>query len=132
MRAIKTCHCGNRCEGATDACASCNAAIRKAERRKVAVKKPIKKTSDKRRNELDQYTVLRDAFILHKWCGVHGKPCIPTEVHHKKGKVGVTEQGIPRLLDITEWMPICHDAHVEITENSKQAIEDGHSTQRTI
>ncbi len=116
----------------TGECASCGAARRKAERRKVPVKKPIKKFSDKKKNELDQYAVLREAFLLRKWCGIHGKPCIPTEVHHKKGKVGMTEQGIARLLDITEWLPVCHDGHVEITENSKQAIEDGHSTPRTV
>jgi hypothetical protein len=137
LRSIKTCHCGNRCEGNTSACASCNAAIRKAERRKVSVKKPINKVSGKRRNEIDQYTVLRDAFILHKWCAVHGKPCPAVDVHHMKGKVGYCDEvaelkGIPALIDIRYWLPVCREAHNWITENSAEAIEKGYSEKRTI
>jgi hypothetical protein len=114
----------------TGECASCGSARRKAERRKVPVKKPIKKVSDKKKNDLDQYAVLRNAFLLRKWCAVHGKPCIPTDVHHRRGKVGTTEQGIPRLLDITEWIPVCREAHDWITEHSKEAIDQGYSKPR--
>jgi len=136
MITIKECACGNRCEGRTDACASCNAAVRKAERRKLTVKKPIKKFSDKKRNELDQYAVLREAFLLRKWCCVHGKPCIPTQVHHAAGKVGfiddwARENNIPALIDIRYFKPICDEAHREVTENSAWAIEQGYSFLRT-
>lgn len=117
-------------------CGSCAAAIRKAERRKVPLKKPIKKVSEKKKNEIDQYTVLREAFILRKWCAVHGKPCLPTEVHHQKGKVGfideiAREKGIPALIDIRYWIPVCHSAHEWITQHTPEAIEQGYSFSRT-
>lgn len=134
-----TCSCGSdKIENfETGECASCGAARRKAERRKVTVKKPIKKVSEKHQNDLDQYAVLRQTFLLRKWCAVHGKPCLPTSVHHQKGKVGfcddiAREKGIPALLDIRYWIPVCHVAHDWITEHSAEAIEQGYSIKRTI
>lgn len=117
-------------------CASCAAALRKAERRKSVVKTPIKKVSDKKRNEIDQYVPMKDAFLLRKWCAVHGKPCVPVDVHHQKGKVGYAddiarEKGIPLLIDIRFWTPVCRAAHNELTEHSAKAIQDGHSVLRT-
>lgn len=138
IRQIKHCPCGNIAENQdTGECASCAGARRKAERRKVAEKKPMKKTSAKKQNEIDQYAVLRQAFLLRKWCAVHGKPCIPTDVHHQKGKVGfcdeiAQEKGIPALIDIRYWIPVCRLAHDWITEHSNEAIEKGYSLKRTI
>lgn len=129
---------GNPVENAdTQECASCGAARRKAERRKSVIKTPIKKMSDKKRNEVDQYIPLRDAFLLRKWCKVHGKPCIPTQVHHMKGKVGFAddearEKNIPLLIDIRFWIPVCQVAHDWITEHSSEAIEQGYSILRSI
>jgi ribosomal protein L37E len=121
----------------TGECASCGSARRKAERRKVVVKKPLKKVSDKKQNDIDQYAVLRQAFLLRKWCAVHGKPCLPDQVHHQKGKVGfcddiARDKGIPALLDIRYWIPVCHEAHDWITEHSNEAIEQGISFKRTV
>jgi hypothetical protein len=118
-------------------CASCNSFIRKAAKKKAPkpAKKPAK-VSDKKRNELDQYTILREAFLLRKWCFVHGKPCLPTQVHHQKGRVGfadeqMREKGISLLLDVRYWIPVCEKAHADITENSDWAIEQGYSFKRT-
>jgi hypothetical protein len=138
MIQIKDCACGRRCENAiSEECASCAGARRKAERRRLAEKKPPKKTSAKKQNEIDQYAVLRQAFLLRKWCAVHGKPCLPTDVHHQMGKVGfcdeiAMEKGIPALIDIRYWIPVCRLAHDWITEHSNEAIEKGYSLKRTI
>lgn len=135
-----TCPCGSdKIENKTTGeCASCGAARRRAERRKAPdLKRKIPKVSLKRKNELDQYAVLRQTFLLRKWCAVHGKPCLPDQVHHQKGKVGfcdeiAQEKGIPALLDIRYWIPVCQEAHDWITEHSAEAVEQGYSIKRTI
>ena len=96
--ALGYCPCGNPCENPdTGECASCGAARRKAERRKAPdLKRHIPKVSLKRKVELDQYSVLRQTFLLRKWCAVHGKPCLPDQVHHQKGErnPGITGHSI--------------------------------------
>ena len=127
------CHCGKITENEeTGECASCGQARRKAERMKLKEKKPIRKISDKRKNELTQYAELREKFLFGRWCGVHGKPCIPTEIHHVKGRTGYAdEKQIPLLIDTRYWLAVCMSAHIEITENSAWAIENGYSELRT-
>ncbi len=138
FREVNFCSCGNICEGTTSRCATCNHAMRKADRKKAAPKKsPIKKMSDKKKTQVEQYSVLREAFLLRKWCAVHGNPCIPTQVHHQKGREGFCDdiarfKGIPALLDIRYWIPVCHEAHEEITKNSAWAEEKGFSVKRSI
>jgi hypothetical protein len=110
--------------------------MRKADRKKAVVKKPIKKISDKKRTEVEQYSVLRESFLLRKWCAVHGNPCIPTQVHHQKGREGFCDdiarhKGIPALLDIRYWIPVCPQAHEQITKDSTWAISKGYSFLRT-
>lgn len=93
--------------------------------------KPIKKVSDKMSNDLKQYAKLKAKFMLSKWCAVHGKPCIPSDIHHQMGRVGFADdKEIPLLIDIQYWIPVCRDAHIEITNNSKWAIENGYSYSR--
>ena len=114
-------------------CASCAHSHRKAERMKLNTPKPIKKVSNKRGKELEQYAKLRDKFLLNKWCAYHGNPCIPTDVHHQKGRVGFADdKQIPLLIDKRYWIPVCRQAHYWITEHSKEAIEQGYSYPRTI
>lgn len=128
--------CGNTKLEANGLCATCNHSIRKSERMKVKEKKPIRKVSEKRGKELNQYAPMRERALNGSWCGVHGKPCIPTEIHHQKGKVGFCdeegrEKGIPALLDVRYWIPVCREAHDWITEHSKEAIEQGYSFLRS-
>jgi hypothetical protein len=136
MIQIKDCACGRRCENAiSEECASCAGARRKAERRRLAEKKPPKKTSAKKQNEIDQYAVLRQAFLLRKWCAVHGKPCLPTDVHHSRGRVGYADEiardkGIPALIDIRYFIPVCREAHRQIENDPIWAKENGYSESR--
>jgi ribosomal protein L37E len=126
------CHCGNISENKdTGECASCGADRRKAERMTVKEKKPINKVSDKRKPQLKEYAALREKFLLNKWCAYHGRPCLPTQIHHQMGRVGFAdEKEIPLLLDVRYWIPVCQDAHQWITEHSKEAIEQGYSFNR--
>jgi hypothetical protein len=131
------CHCGKVTENKdTGECASCGNARRKAERMQVKKKTPIRKVSDKREAQLNMYAPIRERFLLGRWCAVHGKPCLPTEIHHSKGRYGycdieAQEKGIPALLDVRYFVAVCSSAHREITENSKWALEQGYSQLRT-
>lgn len=126
------CHCGNIVENKdTGECASCGAARRKAERMTVKDRTPISKTSEKRGKELNQYAVLKKKFMLNRWCAYHGRPCLPTEIHHQMGRVGFADdKEIPLLLDVRYWIPVCREAHEWITQHSKEAIEQGFSFSR--
>lgn len=131
------CHCGKITENFdTGECASCGHARRKAERMKIKEKKPIRRISNKRKKALMTYVIMSDEFLLGRWCMVHGRNCIPTEVHHQKGRVGFTdeyaiEHNIPALIDTRYWIAVCRKAHQKITENSAWAIEEGYSMLRT-
>lgn len=51
---------------------------------------------------------------------------ITTEVHHMQGRLG------DLLLDISKWLPVCHNCHQFITENSLEAIQLGLSLKRNV
>src|SRR3954469_17625344 len=118
------CTCGRISENReTGECASCGLNRRKAERMTLKVKTPIKKVSDKQRDNLNQYATIRAQFLLGRWCAVHGKPCMPTEVHHQIGRTGFADdKEIPLLIDVRYFIAVCHDAHVQITNNTPWAI----------
>lgn len=114
-------------------CATCNALNRRIDRAKaVEPKKPIAKVSKALAKEREVYAKLRQKFLLNKWCAYHGRPCIPTDIHHAAGRVGVNEKGIPRLLDVETFVPLCSEAHRYIEENPKFAKENGYSESRLI
>lgn len=125
--------CGSFKIEANGLCATCAHNLRKAERRKLTEKQPVNKVSDKRKTQLNEYAVIRERFLLNRWCGVHGHPCVPTEVHHMKGKAGFAdEKEIPLLIDTRFFLAVCREAHIKITEDSRWAISEGYSIQRTI
>lgn len=125
------CHCGKISENRdTGECASCGSARRKAERMTVKEKTPINKVSEKRGKELNQYAQLKAKFMLGRWCAYHGKPCLPADLHHAKGRVGVNEDGLPMLLDVRYFVALCREAHRFIEENPKFAKENGYSESR--
>jgi hypothetical protein len=113
-------------------CASCNQLQRRIDRAKAVEPKPIKKVSKALAKEREVYAKLRQKFLNGRWCAYHGRPCIPTEVHHACGRTGVNEKGIPRLLDVENFVALCSEAHRYIEENPKWAKEHGYSESRLI
>jgi hypothetical protein len=123
--------CGNPKVENNGLCASCAHALRKAERMVIKDKVPVNKVSYKRGKELNQYAALKKKFMLNRWCAYHGRPCLPTDIHHQMGRVGFAdEKEILLLLDTRYWIPVCRLAHEWITQNSKEAIEQGYSFSR--
>lgn len=112
--------------------ATCNAAIRKAERMKAPEPSaPIAKVSEKQGKLLKHYAKIRQKFLLNKWCAYHGKPCLPTDIHHAMGRVGFADdQEIPLLVDVRYFVPVCREAHRWIEEHPKEAKEQGYSESR--
>lgn len=139
MRAILTCACGNRCEGNTLQCGSCNQLDRKANRVKAsdnnkAINKESEKTAAVNRKYLNR---------LKTW--KRGKKCTATfphdcsseiECHHMHGRgtfffdEWAEENGVELTRDERFWRPLCSDAHRYITEHSKFAWENGYSFKR--
>jgi hypothetical protein len=127
------CDCGKPVENRdTGKCASCNALDRRLDRAKAVDVKPIKKVSKALAKEREIYARLRQKFLLNKWCALHGRNCIPTEIHHAAGREGVNEKGTPRLLDVENFIPLCSEAHRYIEEHPKWAKENGFSESRII
>lgn len=121
--------CGSDKIEANDRCASCNHALRKAERnaRKVTIVKPIKKVAPKRAAQNAEYLKLRkDYLALYPICECEECHNPSTEIHHSAGKEG------DRLLDVTFFIAVCRRCHVKITEHSAEAISKGYSFKRTI
>jgi predicted GNAT family acetyltransferase len=114
-------------------CGSCNQLRRKLDRAKAVLpKEPIAKVSKALAKERAVYATLRQKFLLNKWCAYHGRPCIPTEVHHSAGRTGVNENGVPRLLDVETFVPLCSEAHRYIEEHPNWAKVHGYSESRLI
>ncbi len=108
-------------------CASCNHARRKQERSKPLVIKPIKKVSEKRANQNQVYARLRVEYLeAYPACEVvdcHNKS---TQIHHMAGREN------EKLTDTDKFLAVCGACHERITIDSKWAIENGYSYQRTI
>jgi hypothetical protein len=113
-------------------CASCNSLRRRMDRAKAVDPNPIKKVSKGLAKEREVYARIRRKFLLSNWCAYHGRPCIATQIHHTAGREGVNEKGIPRLLDVENFVPLCSEAHRYIEENPKFAKENGFSESRLI
>ena len=89
--------------------------------------KSISPVSKKRREEMDEYSKKRLAFLaLHTICqgklvGCTGKS---TDVHHKAGRVG------DNYLNMTTWLAVCRSCHTWIEINPVEAKELGFSESR--
>jgi len=89
--------------------------------------KSISPVSTKRRGEMDQYALLRDAFLTAKpRCEAKLVGCTgpSTEVHHKAGRVG------DKYLRIGTWLAVCRNCHTWIEINPAEAKELGFSESR--
>lgn len=121
--------CGSDKIEANDRCASCNHALRKAERQasKVTIVKPIKKVAPKRAVQNAEYAKLRREYLaLYPVCEVEDCHNPSLEIHHQRGREG------DRLLDTNYFLAVCREHHAHFTEHSKEAVEKGYSIKRTI
>lgn len=84
----------------------------------------VKKVSDKRKEQNKEYSELREQFLLGRWCAYHGNPCIPTTVHHSKGRIG------DLLTDTRYFVALCMEAHQYIESHPNWAKEHGFSASR--
>lgn len=131
--------CGKRAEGTTGLCATHNKLKRKVANIKLPDDpKPIAKVSEGQSKLLAMYAKLKKKAIHGQWCGVHGPPCIPTDVHHVCGRgegfidTWAEERGIVRLLDTRYWLLVCREAHDEIEAKPDWAKENGYSEDRLV
>lgn len=135
----------------TGACASCGAAMRKAERMATSIikrelekrkeqrlpKQPreIKKVSKKMADLMVRYVQQKKKFLQGKFCAVFpDKPAIT--IHHMKGREGYADKwardnDIPLLLDERYWFPASLEGHRFIEENRAWAEENGYTLSRS-
>jgi hypothetical protein len=86
---------------------------------------PIKKVSDKRKSENKEYTKLRKLFLAeYTICQVKGCKELPTEVHHKKGRIGKL------LTDTRYFLGVCRECHSKIELEPTWAKENNYSLNR--
>lgn len=111
----------------TGLCASCGAARRKQDRIKPKIVKPVKKVTEKRAKQNQEYAKLRKEYLeVYPVCEVvecHNKA---KEIHHMAGREG------DKLTDPDNFLAVCPSCHHKITVDSAWAIEQGYSILRSI
>jgi hypothetical protein len=134
------CSCG-RPAGRTGRCATCDSNDRRIARRneadnnKVPEHRSIRRRSKKLAALEAQYSIESKQWLSGKKCAVY--PHLDaTEVHHKKGRLGYANKekrflGIPLLLDKDHWLPVSHDGHERITNQSAWAFRMGFTELRS-
>ncbi len=114
------------------ACKTCADRLRATNTKKVvpakpiAVRKPIKKLSEKQDKINKAYSVLRKQFLKDRpFCEVFAMDCMreATTVHHKLGRRGMT-------LDTEFWLACCMSCHYEIESRPEWAYAMGLSLKR--
>lgn len=88
-------------------------------------RKAVKKVSDKRLEENNQYKKLRLEFLSlpeNTICPIKNIPT--TDIHHKKGRVGSL------FLDTKYWVALSREGHKFVEENPEWAKENGFSVSR--
>lgn len=107
--------------------ATCEGEYCRREKKQKKVYK-IRPFSKKRVKENKKYSALRKKFLEENpICEAKLKGCtgVATEAHHTEGRG-------KNLLNEEKLLAVCHSCHVQITVNSKQAIEKGLSKSRLI
>lgn len=111
----------------TKLCASCSHEDRKADRAQPKVVKPVKKVTEKRSKQNQEYAKLRKEYLeVYPVCEVvecHNKA---KEIHHMAGREG------DKLTDPDNFLAVCPSCHHKITVDSAWAIEQGYSILRSI
>ena len=86
-------------------------------------KKAISPISDKEKERLKEYRVLRDKFLFdNPYCKICGG--MATDLHHMKGRVG------DNLTDVDNFLALCRFCHNRVEENPKWSKENGYSKNR--
>lgn len=110
----------------TGLCASCGAARRKQDRIKPKIVKPVKKVTEKRAKQNQEYAKLRKEYLeVYPVCEVvecHNKS---KEIHHMAGRDG------DKLTDPDNFLAVCPSCHHKITVDSAWALENGYSILRS-
>jgi hypothetical protein len=92
----------------------------------LAENKPtsVKRVSDKRQRQLDEYAVIREEYLNENKhcvpCNDHNIKTVATEIHHKNGREG------ERLNDKRFFLSSCEDCHRHIHLNPKESREKGY------
>lgn len=85
--------------------------------------KPIKKVSDKRKKEDQEYKPAREQHLLkNKYCVrclTFGRYVLADQIHHKNGRTG------KRLTDTKFFQSSCDDCHKYIHLNPEESREKG-------
>lgn len=84
--------------------------------------KPISKFSDQRLEDNKIYLTLRNVFLEnHPNCEANLPGCkrVASEVHHKKGRRGMT------LNEVEFWLPLCRNCHDWIHLNIDKSLQMG-------
>ncbi len=85
--------------------------------------KPIRKLSERRQKEYDEYYRIHPIFLKGKICPITKKPA--TEIHHKKGKIGKL------LIDQRYFLGVTRTGHIWIENNPAEAEKLGYVIKRT-
>lgn len=110
----------------TGLCATCAREDRKAELTQAKVVKPIKKVSDKRNIQNQEYARLRDEYLeAYPACEVVECSRKSSEIHHMAGREG------DKLTDVNHFLAVCRLCHERITIDSAWAISQGYSILRS-
>lgn len=108
-------------------CATCGLELRKQERTQAKVVKPIKKVSDKRNKQNQEYARLRDEYLkLYPACEVRECNNRSNQIHHVMGREG------EKLTNPSYFLAICPDCHTKIHANPKWAQDEGYMILRSI
>lgn len=128
MKICLTEGCENIAEGRTEFCGSCNRLHRKVAKQRVAIaekKRPksIAKVSDKMKQKLDEYNVLRWEYLKeHPKCEMRLIGCEgdSIEIHHCSGR-GMY------LNVVSTWKATCRHCHTKLHDklSAQEAREKG-------
>lgn len=111
----------------TGLCATCSHDDRKSERAQSKVVKPVKKVSDKRNIQNQEYARLRDQYLeAYPACEVVECNNRSNQIHHMAGREN------EKLTDINHFLAVCPDCHRKITEDTQWAIANGYSILRSV
>lgn len=125
----------DRPAGRTGRCETCLSIERDREKKANRPKKevaylqrgttPIKKVSDKRKEENKEYALLRDAYLkehtICECCGSTPSDCI----HHRKGRQNSL------LCEVQYFMAVCDSCHVAIHADPNWSFDNGYMLLRS-
>lgn len=121
MQKLKTCKCGKEFKQYNSLQKYCSYTCQN----QYAKPKRINTISEKRKTEIQQYTILRKEFLSdpkNQTCPITKQPT--TDIHHMKGRIGSL------FLDTRYWLAVSREGHRMIEENPEWAKEKGYSLNR--